>query len=72
MAGRRSTTADPAPRRSSVGFPRAHVVVAGEDFYDLAERYYGDPTDWRKIAAYNAISNPAGLVVGRQLVIPAP
>lgn len=31
-----------------------HVVRAGEDLWSLAERYYGDGSAWRRIAAANA------------------
>ena len=41
------------PDRASRSTLRHHVVEAGDDLWSLAERYYGDGRDWRKIAAAN-------------------
>ncbi len=50
-----------------------HVVRAGDDLWSLAERYYGDGRDWRKIAAANPkllTGGPDRLRVGWRLKIP--
>jgi LysM repeat protein len=52
-----------------------HVVQAGDDLWSLAERYYGDGRDWRKIAAANPTvltGGPDRLQIGWQLKIPDP
>jgi LysM repeat protein len=52
---------------------RHHVVRAGDDLWSLAERYYGDGRDWRKIAAANPkilTGGPDRLQIGWRLKIP--
>lgn len=50
--------------------PGTHMVVAGDNFWDLAERYYGDGTMWRKIADANPGVRPRRLRIGSTLTIP--
>ena len=62
-----------APRTKRVDHARHHVVQAGDDLWSLAERYYGDGRDWRKIAAANPhvlTGGPDRLQVGWRLRIP--
>ena len=50
-----------------------HVVRAGDDLWSLAERYYGDGRDWRKVAAANPAiltGGPDRLQIGWRLKIP--
>jgi LysM repeat protein len=50
-----------------------HVVQSGDDLWSLAERYYGNGRDWRKIAAANPTvltGGPDRLQVGWRLKIP--
>jgi hypothetical protein len=50
-----------------------HVVKAGDDLWSLAEHYYGDGRDWRKIAAANPTvltGGPDRLQLGWRLRIP--
>ncbi len=50
-----------------------HVVQRGDDLWSLAERYYGQGRDWRKIAAANPdrlTGGPDRLAPGWRLVIP--
>ncbi len=50
-----------------------HVVRAGDDLWSLAERYYGDGRDWRKIATANPkilTGGPDRLHIGWRLKIP--
>ena len=62
-----------APRAERVDDMRRHVVEAGDDLWSLAERYYGDGREWRKIAAANPkvlTGGPDRLQVGWRLKIP--
>jgi hypothetical protein len=49
---------------------KTHVVRAGERLDMLAAREYGDPNQWRVIAAANGIARPRLLVPGTLLIIP--
>ena len=51
---------------------RTHVVQPKETLYGLAQRYYGDKNQWRKIyyANRNRLSDPNNLPVGARLIIP--
>ena len=48
-----------------------HTVLQGDTLWALAAEEYGDPAEWRTIAAANGISNPRRLRTGELLVIPA-
>jgi len=48
-----------------------HVFVATETLTSLAERYYGDWREWKRIADRNAIADVRKLVPGTELIIPA-
>jgi hypothetical protein len=60
-----------APRTKRVDHAKHHVVQAGDDLWSLAERYYGDGRDWRKIAAANPSVLTGGPAAGR-LATPDP
>jgi len=65
----------PAAPRASQADDKGHhhVVKAGDDLWGLAERYYGDGRDWRKIAAANPLvltGGPDRLQIGWRLRIP--
>jgi nucleoid-associated protein YgaU len=64
----------PAPRAERVdGVRHHHMVRAGDDLWSLAERYYGNGREWRKIAAANPTvltGGPDRLQVGWRLKIP--
>jgi LysM repeat protein len=66
--------AQAAPRTEQVDDRRhQHVVQPGDDLWSLAERYYGDGREWRKIAAANPkvlTGGPDRLQVGWRLRIP--
>ena len=51
---------------------KIHLVQQGETLYSLAEKYYGNKKDWRKIwtANRNRLTNPNDLPVGMKLIIP--
>ena len=63
-----------APRTEGTGDQRhQHVVKPGEDLWSLAEHYYRDGREWRKIAAANPkvlTGGPDRLQVGWRLKIP--
>jgi LysM repeat protein len=62
-----------APRTQRVDHAVHHVVQAGDDLWSLAEQYYGEGYDWRKIAAANPgvlTGGPDRLQVGWRLRIP--
>jgi hypothetical protein len=48
----------------------AHTVREGETLTEVADRHYGDPSEWRRIAEANAIADPLALVPGSILSIP--
>ena len=52
---------------------RVHVVEPGDDLWSLAERYYGEGREWRRIAQANPgvlTGGPDRLQVGWRLVVP--
>jgi contractile injection system tube protein/LysM domain-containing protein len=57
------TSHTPAPHR-------VHQVQRGETLDRIANTYYSDSTEWRRIAAANRITDPLGISVGSLLVIP--
>ena len=65
--------AAPSTERTDGGRQHHHEVRPGDDLWSLAERYYGDGRDWRKIAAANPTvltGGPDRLQVGWRLRIP--
>lgn len=50
---------------------KTHAVVAGDNFWNLAKTYYGDPSKWKMIAEANPKARARGLQIGQELVIPA-
>ncbi|HET9647114.1 MAG TPA: LysM peptidoglycan-binding domain-containing protein [Microlunatus sp.] len=65
----RATSRPPDPRDDH----RVHRVETGDDLWSLAERYYGEGTQWRRIAAANRhilSGGPDRLVPGWKLTIP--
>ncbi len=47
-----------------------HVVVAGDTYWDLAKKYYGDATMWTKLDEANPEYRAKGLEIGTTLVVP--
>jgi 5'-nucleotidase len=47
-----------------------HVIAKGDTYWDLAKKFYGDATEWRKIADANKMRAHA-LHIGKELTIPA-
>lgn len=50
--------------------PRTVTVKKGTTLWDLARKYYGDGTCWKKIAEANGNINERKLKIGMELVIP--
>ena len=48
-----------------------HVIVAGDNFWNLAKTFYNDPTKWRLIADANPGNRPRALQIGKSLTIPS-
>jgi hypothetical protein len=48
-----------------------HEVVEGERIDEIASRYYGDPSWWRALAAFNGVADPTSLPPPDALRIPS-
>lgn len=69
----RAPAAPPPPPPDTPAAPagqRRHTVASGDTLWDLAQRYYGNGNQWRKIADANGIRDPRKLRVGTVLTIP--
>lgn len=51
--------------------PNTHVIVAGDNYWNLAKEMYGDGTMWKKIAESNPDFRPTRLPIGATLTMPA-
>lgn len=49
---------------------RIYTVVSGDTLWAIAERFYGDGSQYPKIASANGITNPDLIMVGQELTIP--
>lgn len=61
------------PQNPTSGTPnphRVHRVQPGETLDRISARYYGDSTQWRRLAAANAVEDPLALRPGTLLSIP--
>lgn len=56
---------------SSLGYAAGtHTVKRGDTLWDMAAKYYGDPTLYTIIAEVNGVTNPRTILDGTVLVIP--
>ncbi len=64
--------AEPAPAPAEPAKPAeaSHVIVAGDTYWDLAKKAYGDGTKWKVISEANKGYEPRRLPVGATLTIP--
>ncbi|GAA4487920.1 LysM peptidoglycan-binding domain-containing protein [Rhodococcus olei] len=65
---------EPAPAPEPVPAPpapRTHTVASGESLWVIAEQYYGDGTQYQRIADANGVANPDLINPGQVLTIPA-
>lgn len=60
----------PPPAPKPVSDNRHHTVKRGDTLWDLAQRFYGNPYQWTKIAQANHNPDPRKLQIGRKLLIP--
>ena len=58
------------PHRNSADHTKTRAVKRGETLTSIAAEEYGDPRQWRPIAAANGIENPRRLAPAQVLVIP--
>jgi len=49
---------------------KSYSVKKGDTLWDLAVKYYGDGTQWKKIARANGVKDPKKLQIGTKLKIP--
>lgn len=49
-----------------------HYWAVGDRFYKLANKYYGDPTDWWIIAQFNNKPTDSHVKIGDKILIPTP
>ena len=64
------TAAAPAAKPADAAAANSHVIVAGDNFWNLAKTFYNDPTKWRAIADANPGNRPRTLQIGKTLTIP--
>lgn len=50
--------------------PITHTVEDGDQLFDIAQAYYGDGNQWKKIAHANGNVKPESLKIGQKLHIP--
>lgn len=62
--------ATPAPAEPAKPAEASHVIVAGDTYWDLAKKAYGDGTKWKVISEANKGYEPRRLPVGATLTIP--
>ena len=60
------------PTSGSQDVRRVHRTIAGDTLASVAYAEYGDPTQWRALAAYNGIDDPMRVRTGTTLLLPAP
>jgi len=73
-----SVAASPATAPSTPAAPAAapvhHVIVPGDNYWDLAREYYGNAYEWRRIrdANVDVAPDPEHMPIGATLLIPLP
>jgi 5'-nucleotidase len=63
-------TTEPAAQPAAGAVPDSHVVVAGDNYWDIAEKIYGDGFKWKALADANPEYTPLKLPVGATLKVP--
>jgi nucleoid-associated protein YgaU len=59
------------PTSGSAHVRRVHRTVAGDTLASVAYAEYGDPTQWRALAAFNGIDDPQRVHAGTTLLLPS-
>lgn len=52
------------------GDVQTHTIIYGDTLWHICRKYYGEPTLYPKVAAYNNIPNPNSIPLGTVLQIP--
>ena len=60
------------PTSGSANVRRVRRTVAGDTLASVAYAEYGDPAQWRALAAFNGIDDPQRVRTGTTLLLPAP
>ena len=68
----RSAPSNPTPQPRPTRRPKVYQVQRGDTLYGIAQKFYGDPQQWKKIMRYNKdeLKNSSALKVGQRLYIP--
>lgn len=63
---------NPTPQPRPTRRPKVYQVQRGDTLYGIAQKFYGDPQQWKKIMRYNKdeLKNSSSLKVGQRLYIP--
>lgn len=64
------STTGPAIASDEASAGRTHVIVAGDNYWNLAREFYGDGQMWRKLAEANPELDAADLTIGAEMVVP--
>jgi 5'-nucleotidase len=62
--------AEPAKPAETKPAETSHTVAAGDTYWDLARKAYGDATKWKLISEANKDFKPRHLPLGATLTIP--
>jgi nucleoid-associated protein YgaU len=60
----------PEPPPPAPPAPRTYTVESGDTLWAIAERFYGDGSQYQRIADASGIGNPDLIYPGQQLTIP--
>ena len=68
----KAAPANPTPQPKPTRRPKVYQVQRGDTLYGIAQKFYGDPRQWKKIMRYNKdeLRNSSSLKVGQRLYIP--
>ncbi|MBR6462465.1 LysM peptidoglycan-binding domain-containing protein [bacterium] len=68
----KSAPSNPTPQPRPTRRPKVYQVQRGDTLYGIAQKFYGDPQQWKKIMRYNKdeLRNSSSLKVGQRLYIP--
>lgn len=58
------------PKRQSADKSKRRVIVGSDTLWLLAAREYGDPAQWRAIAAQNDLDDPRDIAAGDWVMVP--